>query len=669
YELLTGDLPFEPERLRTNQAEMQRILREEEPKPPSTRITALHDAETNTKAGHDGGKAQTTIERLRQRRFTSVAQWRSRLQGDLDSIVLKALHKEREHRYDSAPSLARDLQRFLDHEPIEARPPSFGYRARKFVRRFRVQVAAATVVLASLVAGGTATLIQWQRAEELATTERTARLDATQARGDAELQTARERHGRAKLLFTHGHFAEANELLRGLVSDSPIAGHTSVRIDYCRCLAASNRLADVMVILEHLPEHDVLDSDFGSYTLMRWMRECVFGNRDLGEAASELRPLLSARNMRPADKELLSAMWSKNVLDARKHLLQSAALDPTQPELWIHMSMIGGLIHDAELTGFASQIAQLLAPNSTHSSIARSHHALVTFAAIDPNDPLEITPSANDMLIAMQDFQRMSRRQQFTEVPAKHRSECLAAFLRLKALHEEEREKLTSGKWSMVQTMPFLAHLVHISLTTPSDIGELLAQARGFPTALTWLRVAHHYKTLSDWVPCENALQEALRTPRTSASQHLEARLLLVDTYVALLRLPASDSEKAAYLDRLIGVVIQLTEEHDFCVEMARNISRRMTGLEHTLPRWPIARAWLAQAPGDSEALNEVADLHYLDGSYGLAILTLDALPTAGRRADHAERRSMAVAKLGRIGPPGRDVALDEYELRHAGVR
>src|SRR5260370_30651666 len=69
------------------------------------------------------------------------------LQGELDWVVMKALEKDRDRRYDSANGLARDLQRYLADEVVEARPPSAGYRLRKFVRRHRVQVIAASLLL------------------------------------------------------------------------------------------------------------------------------------------------------------------------------------------------------------------------------------------------------------------------------------------------------------------------------------------------------------------------------------------------------------------------------------------------------------------------------------------------------------------------------------------
>ena len=109
YELLTGTTPFEAERLRAAAfEEMLRIIRQEEPPKPSTRVSTL-------------GERATEIAKHRQ---VDPALLRRTLHGDLDWIVMKALEKDRARRYDTASALAEDLQRHLDHEPVLASPPA-----------------------------------------------------------------------------------------------------------------------------------------------------------------------------------------------------------------------------------------------------------------------------------------------------------------------------------------------------------------------------------------------------------------------------------------------------------------------------------------------------------------------------------------------------------------
>lgn len=136
YELLTGVLPLDPQRLiGAGLAEIQRVIREEEPQRPSEKLTTM------------GAVADTAATARR----TDSRRLRRALRGDLDWIAMKALEKDRARRYDSAAALSDDLARHLRGEPVEAGPPSVTYRAAKFVRRHRLPVSAGAVVALSLV--------------------------------------------------------------------------------------------------------------------------------------------------------------------------------------------------------------------------------------------------------------------------------------------------------------------------------------------------------------------------------------------------------------------------------------------------------------------------------------------------------------------------------------
>ena len=143
YELLTGVTPLAGDRLRSAALdEMLRLIREEEPPKPSTRITSLGESATAT-AAHRGTNATSLAKTLR---------------GDLDWIVMKALDKDRSRRYETANDFAADLFRHLDGEPVEARPPSTAYRLRKAARRYRTAaMMTAVVAIALLGATGTST--------------------------------------------------------------------------------------------------------------------------------------------------------------------------------------------------------------------------------------------------------------------------------------------------------------------------------------------------------------------------------------------------------------------------------------------------------------------------------------------------------------------------------
>jgi serine/threonine protein kinase/tetratricopeptide (TPR) repeat protein len=163
YELLTGTTPFDKERLRTaGYDEMRRIIREEEPARPSTRISML-------------GAAAATVSANRQ----SDPQKLSRvMRGELDWIVMKALEKDRNRRYETASAFALDVQRYLSDEPVQACPPSAWYPIRKFARRNKSVLAVAGLALCFLVllGGGVGWVARDRAAHELAVNEVVARL-------------------------------------------------------------------------------------------------------------------------------------------------------------------------------------------------------------------------------------------------------------------------------------------------------------------------------------------------------------------------------------------------------------------------------------------------------------------------------------------------------------
>jgi WD40 repeat protein/serine/threonine protein kinase len=156
YELLTGTTPFDKERLKeASYDEIRRIIREEEPAKPSTRISTL-------------GQAASTISINRKSEPKRLSQL---FRGELDWIVMKALEKDRNRRFETASSFAADVQRYLHDEPVQACPPSAGYRFRKFARRNKAALVTASAVAVAVllaVAGlAVSTTLVWRANREL----------------------------------------------------------------------------------------------------------------------------------------------------------------------------------------------------------------------------------------------------------------------------------------------------------------------------------------------------------------------------------------------------------------------------------------------------------------------------------------------------------------------
>lgn len=162
YELLTGTTPFTKERFQqAAYDEIRRIIREEEPPKPSTRLSEIGRSSSSSRPSALSGPTPQAEPTERESSLASIAAHRKTeplilgrlIKGDLDWIVMKCLEKDRNRRYQTANGLATDLQRHLADEPVVACPPSFGYRLRKFMRRNRGLVLSASMVALVLVAG------------------------------------------------------------------------------------------------------------------------------------------------------------------------------------------------------------------------------------------------------------------------------------------------------------------------------------------------------------------------------------------------------------------------------------------------------------------------------------------------------------------------------------
>ena len=201
YELLVGTTPFERERLSSaGFDEMRQIIREEEPPLPSHRVSTL-------------GNRLTTIA---DARHTQPSRLEFAIRGDLDWIVMKALEKDRNRRYESASALAGDLRRFLDQQPIDARPPSAVYKLTKFTRRHRKTFLTLGMLAASILLGTIVSLWQMfaafgERDQKDAALRKAiaAERQATEAR--QEVEQFASRLTQANLLLTNGQMHVESE--------------------------------------------------------------------------------------------------------------------------------------------------------------------------------------------------------------------------------------------------------------------------------------------------------------------------------------------------------------------------------------------------------------------------------------------------------------------------
>jgi tetratricopeptide (TPR) repeat protein len=181
YELLTGTTPLEKKRLKeAAMLELLRVIREEEPPRPSTRLLESKD----------------TLPSISAQRQMEPAKLTKLVRGELDWIVMKALEKDRNRRYETANGFAADVHRYLADEPVLACPPSGWYRFRKFARRNRGAVLTAVAALVLVVVAG-AGIWSWQHQQTLRGAEKAFHAELTRRSVEALLEQIKELHRRA----------------------------------------------------------------------------------------------------------------------------------------------------------------------------------------------------------------------------------------------------------------------------------------------------------------------------------------------------------------------------------------------------------------------------------------------------------------------------------------
>jgi serine/threonine protein kinase/Flp pilus assembly protein TadD len=308
YELLTGTTPFDRERLKgASYDEIRRIIREEEPVKPSTRISTL-------------GQAATTVSANRKSEPKRLSQL---FRGELDWIVMKALEKDRNRRYETASSFSADVQRYLDDEPVQACPPSAGYRLRKFARKNRRLVSVAVVcVLAAFFGAGN--LLWWaqKRAE-------------TAGRAEESLRRAGD-------LQTQGKWAEALEAAQNAEDLLQLGGgstHLKQRVqESLKDLKMIRRLEDI-----RLEAVAVGGQDFDNSPDVSYLYADAFRNYGVDVHSLETEEAAQQIRDRSIRVELAAALdhWAHSRLrnmprtgDERiwKHLIQVA--QATDPDPW-----------------------------------------------------------------------------------------------------------------------------------------------------------------------------------------------------------------------------------------------------------------------------------------------------------------------------------------------
>ena len=307
YELLTRKPPFDQkELLSSGLHEMRRTLREQEPHRPSTKL--------------DGLKFEDLTQTAVQRRV-EAPKLKMLLSGDLDWIVMKALEKDRDRRYQTANGLGMDIQRYLTNEPVVARPPSRLYRLQKLVRRNQATFVTIGAVSLALIAGfGTSTWLFFKERHLLHEAERGRANEAFLVK-QAE---ARGKIAQAVLLVEQNRFEEADRLVGEIpTSDTAMVGEAVFRPlgDWAALQGHWQRAAEYFSILASLDQFETseistLDHTKCAVALIESGDHAAyerFCRESIKQFASTTDPLIAERTVKnslllPADASLLAAL-------------------------------------------------------------------------------------------------------------------------------------------------------------------------------------------------------------------------------------------------------------------------------------------------------------------------------------------------------------------------
>ncbi len=324
YELLTGAPPFDLDTIRRAALdEVRRMIREDEPPKPSTRIQSLGEK----------------LPDVARRRHVDPAALVRLVRGDLDWIVMKALEKDRRRRYDTPDALADDVARHLNNEPVAAAAPSTVYTLRKFVRRHRVGIAFSAAVVVLLVAGTTVSTWQAVRATRAERAQASLRLQAE----------AREKISRAVLAAQTGDAEGAEQILRSLpplfarlepndaaAIESALGRWRGSRGEWSEAIASYRKVIEARPAefegYDWLAPLLVQARDAAGYEELR--REIVarFGNtRD---------PLLAARLV----KDCLILPWSGPEVTTLARLSEMAIAEGPRHKAWRRFELAKGLL-------------------------------------------------------------------------------------------------------------------------------------------------------------------------------------------------------------------------------------------------------------------------------------------------------------------------------------
>lgn len=381
YELLTGMLPFDADTLRQGGAEhMRRVIRDEDPKTPSTRFSRV------------SGDTSTRLAALRRTDRRSLGRT---LHGDLDWITLKAMDKDPDRRYVTAHALGQDIQRHLNHEPVTAGSPGMVYRTQKFVRRHRRELVAVlgVVILAGGLLTGLVTLrtgLNQSRAADIIRHENTLSL--------------------ARTLGEQGEYPKALSSVETLLDHPDLAPRA--RLLHARLLMLRLEAAAVPIMANDAQWNQVIEPLKGllgesdeiagqaHFLLARIYLEsdpeAIAGTRDYSSRLAHHRQKADALLPKTPDSYLLRALSASTGHQILACLDKALQLDPRHFESVKNRAFIHQACADHFKMAMDATLMKSIKPNDPQgyglSALARRELGLFDEALADHDRAVELSP-------------------------------------------------------------------------------------------------------------------------------------------------------------------------------------------------------------------------------------------------------------------------------------
>ena len=475
YQVLVGELPFSGEELqKAGLAGMQRILQEVSPPKPSTKLTTVGPA----------------ADQVAARRRVSLSALRKALKTDLDWVVLKALDKDRNRRYSSANALAEDLQRFLDHKPLVAGPPSAFYQMQKLLGRYRGQFVAALLFVVTLLAGGISSFVLWQQAKQRA--QDNARLAAdnlTLAENNALIAEQKSQLAEQKSQLAEQNLALANsERLAKEQAESSAAA--ARREEQSAKASAATARAVTEFVQQALVNADPNQGGKQGFLVADAMDQAI-AHLDSGQR--ELDPKAKAQLLRTISRILNGNARSAQALELAQ---QSLVIEREQQE-----------VVPRDVAACLSQIGQCLTElDRYHKALPYYEEALAIRRQVFPGDHQSLTRSLQNLAFCLHGMRRSAEalphyeaalamnKRMFSDDHADTASNlnnlasCLRSLNRTEDALEMYQESLAMTKRLFPQDRPDVARSLNNVATCLSDLNREEEALRHHEESLAMMR-------------------------------------------------------------------------------------------------------------------------------------------------------------------------------------